>query len=81
MKKIHFLGHKKFLPGIAEIQKQLNFSLDDGGYEIACSQDGTGITVDITGHKAVVTYGKDCLFFRAFSLVLLLVLLLYVLQL
>ena len=68
MKKIHYIGHEKFLPGMAEIQKQLGFSLDDDGYEVVCSQGGTGITVDIADGTATVTYGKDCLFFRAFSL-------------
>ncbi len=68
MKKIHFIGQEKFLPGLAEVQKQLDFVLDASGYEIACSCEGTGITVDIQNNKAKVTYGKDCLFFRAFSL-------------
>lgn len=68
MKKIHYLGHEKFLPGMAEIQQQLGFSLEESGYEITCAQGGSGITVEIAGHKASVTYEKDCLFFRAFSL-------------
>ena len=68
MKKIHYLGNEKFLPGMAQIQQQLGFCLDEGGYEIACRQSGSGITVQISNHKAMVSYGKDCLFFRAFSL-------------
>lgn len=68
MKKIHYLGNEKFLPGMAQIQEQLGFCLDENGYEITCEQSGSGITVQISSHKAAVTYGKDCLFFRAFSL-------------
>lgn len=68
MKKIKFIGNEKFLPGLAEVKDQLKITLEDGGYEIACVCEGSGITVDIAGHKATVTYGKDCLFFRAFSL-------------
>ncbi|MBQ6832239.1 MAG: hypothetical protein IJO28_06330 [Oscillospiraceae bacterium] len=68
MKKIHFIGQEKFLPGMAEIQNQLGFVLDENGYEVSCRQGCEGITVDVKDHKAAVTYGKDCLFFRAFSL-------------
>ncbi len=68
MKKIHYIGEEKFLPGMAEIQAQLGFGLADDGYEIDCSLAGEGIAISICGQKAKVTYGKDCLFFRAFSL-------------
>lgn len=68
MKKIHYIGEAKFLPGMARIEKQLGFTLAEDGYEIACAQAGIGITVEICGKKAKVSYGKDCLFFRAFSL-------------
>jgi len=70
MKRIHFIGNEKFLPGMAEIQKQLGFLLDDSGFEIACACEGEGITVVISGNKAKVSYGKDCLFFRGFTLAL-----------
>ena len=59
MKKIHFIGQEKFLPGMAEIQNQLGFVLDENGYEVSCRQGGDGITVDVKDHKAAVTYGKD----------------------
>lgn len=68
MKKIKFIGNQKFLPGLAEIENQLRICLDDSGYEVECSCEGTGIRVDITANKAKVTYEKDSLFFRAFSL-------------
>ncbi len=68
MKKIHYIGNEKFLPGMAQIQTQLGFKLDDSGYEIVCVQEGEGITVEIAGHRAKLSYGKDCLFFRGFSL-------------
>ncbi len=68
MKKIHFIGNEKFLPGMAEIQNQLGFVLDENGYEIDCACEGDGITVVISDRKAKVSYGKDCQFFRAFSL-------------
>lgn len=68
MKKIHFIGCEKFLPGLAEISPQLGIALDDSGYQIVCNPGGTGITVQVENHCATVTYGKDCLFFRAFSL-------------
>ncbi len=68
MKKIHYIGNEKFLPGMAEIQQQLGFVLDDSGYEITCVCEGEGIAVEIAGNKAKLSYGKDCQFFRGFSL-------------
>ena len=59
MKKIHYLGNEKFLPGMAQIQDQLGFRLDEGGYEITCVTELTrmlrrfepGETVSITVYR------------------------------
>lgn len=68
MKKIKFIGNEKFLPGLAELSGQLKIAIDDSGYEVKCACEGKGIRVEIAGNKAVVSYEKDCWFFRAFSL-------------
>ncbi len=68
MKKLHFIGDERFVPGLKLLQEQLAFTLDTAGYEVVCSQGGEGICVDITQGRATVTYQKDTLFFRAFSL-------------
>ena len=68
MKHISYVGNEQFIPGIHELEKQLHITLDAEGYQVCCEKAGKGITVDICDHKATVTYGKDCQFFRAFSL-------------
>lgn len=68
MKKICYIGEEKFIFGINEIKKQLNFDLDNSGIKIICKKTGVGIAIKVDSDCVVFTYGKDNEFFRGFAL-------------
>lgn len=68
LKMIKFIGEEKFLFSIQELQKQLHFSLTEDGNEVICEKKGEGIRIEFLQGKAIVSYERDCDFFRAFSL-------------
>lgn len=70
MKKICYIGEEKFIFGLNELKKQLNFDLDNNGTKIICKQTGDGITVEVNEGCVLFNYGKDNEFFRGFTLAL-----------
>ena len=70
MKTISYFGDEKFLFGIKELQNQLRFTLSNTGKKIYCTQQGSGVTIDVEEDCVRFFYGKEKEFFRGFALAL-----------
>ena len=70
MKTISYFVDEKFLFGIKELQNQLRFTLSNTGKKIYCTQQGSGVTIDVKEDCVRFFYGKEKEFFRGFVLAL-----------